>query len=153
MFMRHKAGQNLTQWLPLDLGQMGFICLQPSHLGEERSVSGGRMCITAGWGDGERQREAELLSKVKKNLIHHERVCLGHISAPLSEEGKEKYLIFWMLQSFGSSLSKKIYSIQSSIHCMKGKWRAVAQVKVSPFPYQENAFLNQACILFIYIYI
>lgn len=52
MFMRHKAGQNLTQWLPLDLRQMGFTCLQPSHPGEERSVSGGRMCITGGGGDG-----------------------------------------------------------------------------------------------------
>lgn len=48
----------------------------------ERSVSGGRMCITGGW--GERQREAELLSQVKKNLIHCEQICLGHISAPLS---------------------------------------------------------------------
>lgn len=42
MLMRHKAGQNLTQRLPLYLRQMGFPCLQPSHLGEERTVSGGR---------------------------------------------------------------------------------------------------------------
>lgn len=82
--MRNKAGQNLLQLLPFDLRQMGFTCLQPSHLGEGRSVSGGRVCIMC---RGE-QRETELLSQVKKNLIHYEQGCLGHISAPLSKEGK-----------------------------------------------------------------
>lgn len=47
-------------------------------------MSGGRTCIV--WA-GE-QGEAESLSQVKKNVIHHEQGWLGHISAPVSKEGE-----------------------------------------------------------------
>jgi len=89
MFMGNKAGQNLPQWLPLDLRQVGFTCLQPSHLGEGGSLSGGRMCI--GQGGTERGRVA---FTVRKNLTRNEQGCLGHTSAPVSKEGKEKCFIF-----------------------------------------------------------
>lgn len=85
------------------------------------------MCIV--WA-GE-QGEAESLSQVKKNLIHHEQSWLGHISALVSKEGENTQFSEcsgrldpnWAKVSTGKHLMQeeegKGYSPSQNVACQK----------------------------------